>query len=485
MEWIVSGVYLGSLFLLFVYSLHQARLAWVVRNHRQKSPLEPSLPAQLPRVTVQLPIYNEQHVVERLLRAAHGLDWPRELLQVQVLDDSTDETSRIVRHVLDEIDPNRKVFHHVQRSSREGFKAGALQYGLSRAQGEFIAIFDADFLPHPDFLKKTIPHFENTEVGMVQTRWGHINKEFDVITRLQAFGLDAHFTVEQVGRNVQGCFINFNGTAGVWRKRCIEAAGGWSADTLTEDLDLSYRAQLKGWKFSYCLHVVAPAELPVVMSAVKSQQYRWNKGGAETARKHLWNVGKSGFPLATRLQGMVHLLNSSVFLLVLISALASVPMLYVKHTHPQFAYIFHLGSLFLLGFFSIGFFYFVSASAISPTSRWRYFLKNFPQFLVFSMGLSLHNSIAVVEGWVGRKTPFIRTPKFNVGVKSKELRDSPYLISAHPPSTWIEALLAVFFMGAIAYGIHLKDLGLVLFHGLLAAGFGLVFFHTLNPPTRA
>jgi cellulose synthase/poly-beta-1,6-N-acetylglucosamine synthase-like glycosyltransferase len=476
MEWVITAMYLLPLALLFVYSLGQAQLArtYLLKKRSETYPGLLTSPSFWPRVTVQLPVYNEAYVVERLMDAVDQLAYPRHLLQVQILDDSTDTTSELIRQKLAHMDPQRTVWQHLQRPNREGFKAGALQYGLSFATGEFLAIFDADFTPPLDFLQRTLPCFQSKEVGMVQTRWGHINQNYSLLTRLQAFGLDAHFTIEQVGRSQAGSFINFNGTAGVWRRACIEEAGGWSADTLTEDLDLSYRAQLKGWKFQFLEDVVTPAELPLAMSAIKSQQYRWNKGGAETARKHLYTVWQSGLSLKTRLHAAFHLLNSSVFLLILLASLLSVPMLYVKHLHSEVNFLFHLGSVFLLGFLSIAFFYLVAVHALKPPNPNRYFLSHFPLFLLFSMGLSLHNSLAVAEGWIGRKTPFIRTPKFNIAQGSKGWRHNRYLVKTIPWTTWLEALLVAYFGFGIYYGLQIKDYGLLLFHGMLAMGYFLI-----------
>ena len=332
-----------------------------------------------PLVTIQLPVYNEKYVVERLIDAVSKLDYPKNKLEIQVLDDSTDETSEIILKKVEALSDSGLHIKFIHREHRTGYKAGALEHGLRLANGEFIAIFDADFIPEADFLKKTIAYFSDPSIGVVQTRWAHINRDYSLLTQLQAFGLDAHFSIEQSARNVAGSFINFNGTCGLWRKQCIEDAGGWSHDTLTEDLDLSYRAQLKGWKFKYLEDVSTPGELPVIMQAVKSQQFRWNKGGAETARKIFGSVLRSNASFRVKVHAFFHLFNSSVFVGVLVAALVSVPMLYVKSSHPGITWLFDLGVIFLFGFFSISLFYWVATKQFHQKPI-RVFLKRFPVF---------------------------------------------------------------------------------------------------------
>ena len=295
MEWLIIVGYGFSLLVICIFSLGQFNLAWHYRKHQKQLKNEENTSLEeFPHVTVQLPIYNEKYVIERLIDAVAAFDYPKDKLEIQVLDDSNDETIEIVAKKVASYQKAGIDIQQVQRPERKGFKAGALQYGMEHAKGEFIAIFDADFLPPKDFLKSTLTSFNDPKVGMVQTRWGHLNQDYSLLTRVQAFGLNAHFTIEQKGRLNAGSFINFNGTGGVWRKTCIVDAGGWHHDTLTEDLDLSYRAQLKDWKFDYLEDVLSPAELPVLMPAVKSQQYRWNKGAAETARKNLGKIWEKG-----------------------------------------------------------------------------------------------------------------------------------------------------------------------------------------------
>ena len=297
LESIIIAVYSVALLLIFMYALAQLNLLFnylSARKHHKNAPtFDFSKEEEIPYVTIQLPVYNELYVMQRLLDNISEIDYPKKKLEIQVLDDSTDESFEETAIHIKELRKTGLDIQHVTRKNREGFKAGALKEGLKTAKGEYIAIFDADFLPKKNWLKNTIPYFKDPEIGVVQTRWGHLNRDYSILTRVQAFALDAHFTLEQVGRNSKGHFINFNGTAGVWRKECILDAGNWEGDTLTEDLDLSYRAQLKNWKFKYLEEVETPAELPVVISAARSQQFRWNKGGAENFQKMAWRVFKS------------------------------------------------------------------------------------------------------------------------------------------------------------------------------------------------
>ncbi|MDX5483329.1 MAG: glycosyltransferase family 2 protein [Hymenobacteraceae bacterium] len=484
----VMAVYGLCLAFIFCYSLVQLHLTFLYwwRRHRRKR-FYRSIRLQRPdwpSVTVQLPVYNERYVVERLIEAVAAFDYPHDRLQIQLLDDSTDDTTAIIEQKIRQY-PHLQV-QHLRRPQRTGYKAGALQYGLEKATGEFIAIFDADFLPSPDFLKRTMAAFDQ-RTGVVQTRWGHLNGDYSLLTRLQAFGLNAHFTVEQSGRNSGGHFINFNGTAGVWRKACIEDAGGWQADTLTEDLDLSYRAQLKGWHFTYLEDVEAPAELPAAMGALKSQQFRWTKGAAETARKHLWRVLRSQVPLSTKLHATFHLLNSGVFICVLLTALLSVPMLFIKHRAPELGPLFKFGAVLLLSLAALTGFYWTalyqqSHSAWQTTRR---FIPDFLLFLSMSMGLSLHNSIAVLEGYLGKKTPFIRTPKYNILKAQDSWRQHSYFMGSINPVTVLEGLLAMYFTFGIWVAFRLNDFGLLPFHIMLTLGFGAVFFYSLFHSRRA
>ena len=488
-EWIIIAIYGLSLLFIFLFSIGQLHLTFHYLKAKKKQ-VRPQIVKQVtltsyPKVCVQLPIFNEKYVVNRLVDAVCQLDYPNEVLEIQILDDSNDETTAMLKEKVDHWKALGKQIKLIRRPDRVDFKAGALHYGLLKTDADFIAIFDADFLPQAHFLKATIPHFQNEKIGVVQTRWGHVNKDYSILTRLQAFGLDAHFTIEQVGRNSAGSFINFNGTGGVWRKKTIEDAGGWSADTLTEDLDLSYRAQLKGWDFLYREDIESPAELPIIMPAIKSQQFRWNKGGAETARKNFLKVLKAPIGFVHKMHAFFHLFNSSIFIAILITAVLSVPMLHIKSIHPEMAILFQVGSVFLLGFFSIAIFYWVANKHLMKAKNYKmYFLKTFPIFITVSMGLSLHNALAVAEGLLGFKSAFIRTPKFNISDKNKSWKDNQYIKLQFSWLSIFEMLLALYFAFAILLGISLGDYGLIIFHLMLMLGFLTVFYHSVRPQLK-
>ena len=476
---IVYGVFLTF---IFFYSLIQLSLA--VRYNKNKNQDDAALPKlsdeAWPFVTIQLPVFNELYVVERLIDAIVAMDYPKDRLEIQLLDDGNDESVQLAAAKIALLREQGFPIEHIRRPDRVGYKAGALAYGLSASKGEFTAIFDADFIPNPDFLRKTIPHFlQDANIGVVQVKWEHLNQDFSSLTRLQAFGLDAHFTVEQVGRNLGGHFINFNGTAGVWRKSCIIDAGGWQSDTITEDLDLSYRAQLKGWRFVYLENVGAPAELPAEMNALKSQQFRWTKGAAECAVKNLPKVlKKRGLGLGTKVHAVFHLLNSFIFICVLSTALLSLPMLVIKANSDRFDQLFNIASVFLLSFLILGYFYWSAQS--NRKGKLKYFLRDFPMFLSVSMGLSLHNSIAVLEGYMGKKTPFVRTPKFALNKKKGTWLDKKYRAVKISPLTAVEALLTLYFASGLVLAFVLNDFGMIPFHLMLTLGFGFVFFYSVK-----
>jgi len=476
-------IYGAALLFIFFYSLIQLHLVYLYVRSKWGARLKntPELGSEFPYVTVQLPVYNEMYVVERLIDSVANFDYPKDKLEIQILDDSIDETSEIIRRKVEQYGAEGFNIVQIQREKREGFKAGALQKGMEEAKGEFIAIFDADFLPTRDFLQKTIPHFRDEKIGVVQTKWGHINRNYSLLTRLQAFGLDAHFSIEQTGRNEGKHFINFNGTAGVWRKQCIIDAGGWQSDTLTEDLDLSYRAQIKGWKFKYLEKVVSPAELPAVMSALKTQQFRWTKGAAETAKKNLMAVLRSRLPVMTKVHAIFHLLNSTIFICVLLTAVLSIPILLLKHSTTEYRTLITIATFFLISLFYLCIFYWAALyqekkSVVRTTFS---FFNTFPLFLSVSMGLSLHNAIAVIEGYLGRKTAFIRTPKFNIVNPRDNWRNNKYLSSKISLLTVVEGLFALYFLAGIFLGVRLHDFALMPFHIMLFLGFSIVFYYSM------
>jgi cellulose synthase/poly-beta-1,6-N-acetylglucosamine synthase-like glycosyltransferase len=481
MEIAVVILYILSLLYIFLFSIGQLHLTLLyLKNKKKKIRVSKLSTSFQPDVTIQLPVFNERYVVERLLDAVSQLNYPREKLEIQLLDDSTDDTTAIILKKIESLRYLKLDIKLIHRENRSGFKAGALDHGLKLAKGEFIAIFDADFIPDPNFLNSTLYLFSDPSVGAVQTRWDHINKDYSLLTQLQAFGLDAHFSIEQSARSSVGSFINFNGTCGTWRKACIIDAGGWSSDTLTEDLDLSYRAQLRHWKFKYLEEIATPGELPVIMPAIKAQQYRWNKGGAETARKVFAEVITSDLKNVNKVHAFFHLFNSSVFLSVLLAALLSVPVLFIKKNHPEINWIFTLGNIFLVGFMSVSIFYWIATKQFNEHSG-KTFFNLFPSFLMVSMGLSLHNGLAVIEGLLGFKTPFVRTPKFNIRKKGDPWKDNVYVHPRLNLITVLEGLLCLYFVAAIALGIYLHVGILIFFHAMLAIGFGCVFYYSIKP----
>ncbi|WP_116128116.1 glycosyltransferase [Lewinella sp. IMCC34183] len=440
----------------------------------------------LPFVTVQLPIFNEYYVIGRLIDAVAAFDYPRDRFEIHVLDDSTDETVALVAAKVAAYRAQGVRIRQIIRPHRDGYKAGALRDGMAEARGEFMAIFDADFVPNPQFLRRTIPFFADPATGVVQTRWEHLNQDYNLITRLQALQLNVHFTVEQVGRMKGGHLLQFNGTAGVWRRAAIEAGGGWQPDTLTEDLDLSIRSQLAGYHIRYLEEVGSPAELPVEMNGFKSQQHRWMKGGAETARKLLPTVWRSGLATGHKVHATVHLLASSIFLFVFLCAVFSVPLLFLLGTLAEFGVSKHIFGVFLAGLLSVIAVYYVAnvrSVANTDPSFFRSvvkFLILFPLFLALSMGLSLHNSVAVLQGYRGRKSPFVRTPKFNINSVADRLRSKRYLSGSLNWITVGEGLLSLYFLGAVAAGIYLQNTTFIVFHALLAVGYGAIFVFSVK-----
>ena len=477
MEWFLIIIYVFSMSIVCLFSLAQLNLTW--HYTRKENPALLNYESSyLPFVTLQLPLYNEKYVINRLLDAVTSLDYPYTHLEIQILDDSDDETVTMIDSRLNSIKNKGINIIHLRRKHKIGYKAGALQYGLMLAQGELIAIFDADFIPQKDFLKKVTPYFKNDQTAMVQTRWSHLNENFNLLTQMQAFGLNAHFTIEQSGRKKANSFINFNGTAGIWRKESILDAGGWQHDTLTEDLDLSYRAQLNGWKFEYLEAVESPAELPVTLQAVKTQQYRWNKGTAETIRKNIGKLIRSDLKLNHKLRAIFHLLNSTVFLFIFIAAMLSIPLIFIKNEYPQLKIIFDLGLIFLLGFIAIGIFYWFAIQTYRKRPL-AYFCAYFPLYLTFSVSLSLHNSLALLEGFLKIKTGFVRTPKFGVRKKTDEWKSNSYVEPKVSFLNFIEGLCMFYFAWGLNLSFTFKDYGFLPFHTMLTLGFGYLFFNAI------
>ncbi len=482
---IILFLYAFCLFLIFYYSVVQVSLAAAYVRSRKKRALEiaPLFDVtNAPKVTVQLPMYNEMYVAERIIDTTAELDYPRDKFQIQVLDDSTDETKEIIANKVKELAAKGIDIIHIHRTDRTGYKAGALDSAMDKVSGEFIAIFDADFVPDSDFLLKTIPYFQDEKIGVVQTRWGHLNKTYSMLTELQAFGLNGHFAIEQGGRSTNGHYINFNGTAGIWRKSCIADAGGWEHDTITEDLDLSYRAQMKGWKFKYLEDVISPAELPITMSALKSQQHRWMKGGAEVFMK-MWKrlVKNPNVRFTDKVHGLAHLFNSTVFVFILFLSVLSLFVLHIKDSFSDLNFVIQFGSFFIVSTIFLAYYYWSSyrdkkGKTGSDIVR---FTARFFQFLTVSMALSLSNAVAVIEGYLGIKSSFVRTPKFNVSKKA-EFQGNKYDKKSLSITNIMEGILMVVFgFTAINRALY-GDFGMVPFHLMLTIGYGVIFFSTLK-----
>jgi len=483
-------VYSISLILVLFYSLSQLNLLWNYVQYKKKKEKHPLLDLtkseSIPFITIQLPVFNELYVMERLLKCINQIEYPREKLEVQVLDDSTDESVELTRRLVEDLKIDGLDIVQIRRKNRVGFKAGALKEGLKSAKGEFIAIFDADFLPQPNWLLQTVSQFENEEIGIVQTRWSHINRDYSILTQVQAFALDAHFTLEQVGRNSKGHFMNFNGTAGVWRKTCVLDAGNWEGDTLTEDLDLSYRAQLKNWKFKYLEDVETPSELPVVMSSIRSQQFRWNKGGAENFQKMAKRVIISKeVKSSSKIHSILHLLNSTMFLNVFFMGVLSIPMLYIKNEWGHLSLYFDLSSFFIVS--TIIFFccYWVLYRYKKGGGLMNFieYIKIFFTFYTIAMGFSYHNSLAVLEGHRGKRSDFIRTPKFNIKTLKDSWRKNKYTTKKISKNVIVEGVLALYFLfGMYSAFIVGKegDFGLFPFHLIFFIGFVFVFVNSFK-----
>lgn len=421
----IVGLYALTLAILTVYGVHRYVQVFLYYRHMRKRPAPAGHFAKLPKVTIQLPMYNERYVAARIIEASCKMDYPAELLQIQVLDDSTDESAEIARECCERM---RKLGHnvdYVHRTNRTGYKAGALESGMQSATGEFIVIFDADFVPSPEMLRAGIDYFTDSNIGCVQTRWGHLNREHSLLTRCQAIFLDGHFMIEHTARNCSGRFINFNGTAGIWRRKAIEESGGWQHDTLTEDMDLSYRAQLRGWRFVFLPFTISPAELPPEITSFKQQQHRWTKGSVQTAVKLLPTIMRSPLPWWVKLEAFFHLSSGLVYMPAVILSLLLFPAWAMDTNLLNTDSI--LVGIIVMSFFglltcSAGTFYMVSQQAIGR-SGWKTFFM-IPMLMAIGMGISIINMVAVIEGLFGRKdSEFVRTPKYGTGGDRKHARD--------------------------------------------------------------
>jgi cellulose synthase/poly-beta-1,6-N-acetylglucosamine synthase-like glycosyltransferase len=456
LEFGILGLYFVTLVILAILGTHRYIMVWLYFRNRDRRALPSPLPERLPRVTVQLPIYNEMYVLDRLLDSVCAIRYPRELLEIQVLDDSTDETAGLAWRAVQRYRAQGVDIHYLHRDDRTGFKAGALDAGLAVATGEFVLIFDADFVAPPDILEKTIGQFQEPLVGMVQVRWGHINRDYSLLTQVQSVLLDGHFILEHGGRSRTGRFFNFNGTAGIWRRDVIEDAGGWQHDTLTEDLDLSYRAQMRGWRFVYLQDVVSPAEVPVEMNAFKSQQHRWAKGSVQTCKKLLPRVLASKLPWHIKLESVFHLTANFAYPLMVLLSILMFPAMVIRYNMGWYEMIIVDVPLFLGATCSVCSFYFFSQKEIFPDT-WKSRVKYLPAVLSVGIGLSVNNALAVIEGLFGRKSEFIRTPKYHVESAGDEWKQKRYRggVSFVP---FVELVLGLYFTAmavyAAAYGIY-------------------------------
>lgn len=408
-------VYFFILITVFVYASHRYYMVYLYYRHQKDKPVLRNKFDKLPRVTVQLPVYNEMYVVRRLIAASCDIDYPRELLDIQVLDDSTDETKEITRSCVEEFRAKGFDISCIYRENREGYKGGALENGLKYAKGEFVVVFDADFVPQRDILKKTIHFFADKSIGMVQTRWSYLNRDYSFITKIQAIMLDGHFVIEHTARNWSGRFFNFNGTAGVWRKEAISSAGGWQNDTLTEDLDLSYRSQLKGWKFIFLKDELTPSEIPVEINGFKSQQHRWAKGSIQTAKKILPAILKSDLPLKVKVEAFFHLTNNISYLLMLVLSVLIYPSMVARINIGWFKML--VTDVPFLLFATVGISFFYICSQREAYKDWKSRIVYLPMLMSLGIGLSVNNSKAVLGALFNKKTEFKRTPKYNIEKK--------------------------------------------------------------------
>ncbi|GAB4537149.1 MAG: glycosyltransferase family 2 protein [Thermodesulfovibrionia bacterium] len=435
-------IYFLILITVFIYASHRYYMVYLYYKHQKDKPRHNGKLEQLPRVTIQLPIFNEMYVVRRLITSACNIDYPKELLDIQVLDDSTDETSTIAEECVREFKEKGYDIVYIHRNDRRGFKAGALAEGLKIAKGEFIAIFDADFVPQRDILHKTIHYFTDERVGMVQTRWTYLNRDYSLLTKVQAIMLDGHFVIEHTARNWSGRFFNFNGTAGIWRKTAIESSGGWQFDTLTEDLDLSYRAQLMGWRFVFLRDDVTPSELPVEINGFKSQQHRWAKGSIQTARKLLFQIMRSDLPFKVKAEAFFHLTNNVSYLLMLLLSILMYPSMIARINIGWFQMLVTDVPFLLVATIGISFFY--TCSQKESTPDWRSRLIYMPMLMSLGIGLSVNNSKAVLEALIGKETDFQRTPKFKIEDKKDKWYHKRYG-GRLSPLVIMEFLLGLYF----------------------------------------
>jgi cellulose synthase/poly-beta-1,6-N-acetylglucosamine synthase-like glycosyltransferase len=459
-------------FLMLVYRLNSPKAAQ--KHQKIKNSFYQNVALKdWPVVTIQLPIYNERYVVERLIVSVCGIDYPDHLLEVQVLDDSTDDTVEIVKAMVARMKADGVDIVCLHRRNRPGFKAGALKEGLKSAKGSLVAVFDADFIPEPDFLKETVPYFQDPHIGMLQARWGHINSDYSLLTRAQSIGIDGHFGVEQASRAWSGFFMNFNGTAGIWRKTTILEAGGWQADTLTEDLDLSYRAQIKGWKLMFASQVVCPAEIPVTINAFKSQQHRWAKGSIQTAKKNLGKLFKSDVSWLVKIQAFLHLTHYMVHPMMLLVVLTSIPMLYTRWFFGSLAYPIMIFTLLCFATFGPSSLYLFSQRILYRD--WKTRIKYLPVLMCLGTGIAVNNTKAVLEAFFDIKSGFIRTPKYGIRKKGDKWKSKNYTIPLNFISI-LELFLGLYSLSGLLMFLFFSKYWVGPFLLIYTCGFFYVFF---------
>jgi cellulose synthase/poly-beta-1,6-N-acetylglucosamine synthase-like glycosyltransferase len=467
-ETLTLGAYFFVLIILAVYGWHRYYLVYLYLRYRDQEPKAGPALDPLPVVTIQLPLYNEMYVADRLIAAVCALEYPRELLEIQVLDDSTDETRGVAELTVRRFATLGHDIKYIHRTNRIGFKAGALEEGLKVARGEFVAIFDADFLPTADFLTRLMPHFADARVGMVQARWGHINQDYSLLTKIQSILLDGHFVLEHGGRNRAQRFFNFNGTAGVWRRTAIADAGGWQHDTLTEDLDLSYRAQLRGWRFVFVSNVIAPAEVPVEMNAFKSQQHRWAKGSIQTCRKLLPQILRAPVPLGVKAEAFFHLTANFNYPLMCVMSILIFPSMVIRYNMGWYEMLLIDVPLFFAATFSVCNFYMVCQREIH--SDWITRIKYLPFLMSIGIGLSINNTRAVFEALFNRQSEFARTPKYRIEGDADDWLGKKYhqSVAVQP---LIELALGLYFTWTIFYAMANQIYGTLPFLVLFQIGF--------------
>jgi cellulose synthase/poly-beta-1,6-N-acetylglucosamine synthase-like glycosyltransferase len=468
---LVVHLYFTILAVLSVYGLHRYVILYLYHRHYKYGPRPvqlPFTPDDCPSVTVQLALFNERYVAQRVIEAAGRFRYPRDRFRVQILDDSTDSTRSIARDAADELAARGILADYIHRDDRAGFKAGALKNGLDATTDDLVAVFDADFVPPEDFLEKTVPYFRDADVGMVQTRWGYLNRDYSLLTRVQALLLDGHFMLEHTARHRSGRFFNFNGTGGVFRRAAIIDAGGWEGDTLTEDLDLSYRTQLCGWKFVFLPHVECPSELPVDIFGLKNQQHRWTKGSIQVGRKLLPRIWRSNAPLKVKLEATFHLTaNLSYLLLVLLSALMPLAVISRSHALAHGPFLLE-AAVFGMTTASIFLFYLVALRELG--GEWRIRARDIPFILAIGVGMCINNAWAVAEALIGHETPFVRTAKYRIESLRDRWKEKRYR-SARKPSFYVELVFAAYMVGAFTAIAVIRQWAALPYVGLFVVGY--------------